>query len=153
TRHNLGADVVTHLSVQLGVKQGLDGWKQRSFCRYLNAQHESTSFLLILPQKFMNLSGEAAVPLLRYFKVEPSRMIVVHDELDLEPGVIRLKLGGSAGGHNGVSDIIRCLGTEEFFRVRVGVGHPRRGNEPAKGEGPGKDNKTADAVGYSAGER
>jgi len=81
----------------------------------------------------MNCSGEALAPLLRYFRVEPTNLVVIYDELDLAPGVLRVRCGGSAAGHRGIADIIEQLGTPEFFRVRTGIGHPRDfgGGDPA----------------------
>lgn len=80
-----------------------------------------------LPQTFMNLSGEAVASLLKYFRLEPADLIVVHDELDLELGRIKVANRGGAAGHKGVSSIIRLLGTDEFARLRFGVGRPRHG--------------------------
>src|SRR5690606_27210357 len=79
---------------------------------------------------FMNLSGGPVSALLRYFKVQPSRLIVVHDELDIPFDTVRIKQGGGHGGHNGLRDIISALGTGDFVRVRVGVGRPP-GRQPA----------------------
>jgi len=80
--------------------------------------------ILCKPNSFMNLSGGPVASLLRYFTLEPSRLIVVHDELDIPFDRIRLKSGGGAGGHNGVKDIIAAIGSPEFARVRVGIGRP-----------------------------
>ncbi len=76
------------------------------------------------PQTFMNKSGEALAPLANFYKIEPQEILVAHDEIDLAPGVIKLKTGGGHGGHNGLRDIIKHLGTSEFHRLRIGVGHP-----------------------------
>ena len=81
--------------------------------------------LLIKPQKFMNLSGEAVQPLLSFFKLQRGDVVVVHDDLDLPTGCVRLRRGGSAAGHRGVEDIIRCLGGADFLRVRVGIDRPK----------------------------
>ena len=80
--------------------------------------------LLVKPQTFMNLSGEAVRPLADYFKISPERVLVVSDEVALVPGRLRLRASGSAGGHNGLKNIILHLGTENFPRLRVGVGSP-----------------------------
>jgi len=79
---------------------------------------------LLQPQTYMNLSGKAVSPLARFFKIEPAEILVVHDELDLPPGQAKLKLGGSAAGHNGLKDIQAQLGTGDFWRLRIGIGHP-----------------------------
>ena len=79
---------------------------------------------LLKPQTFMNRSGQSVGALARFYKLKPQQMLVVHDELDLAPGDNRLKLGGGHGGHNGLRDTINHLGDNDFFRLRVGIGHP-----------------------------
>jgi PTH1 family peptidyl-tRNA hydrolase len=79
---------------------------------------------LLKPQTFMNVSGRAVGALAQFYKVPPNEILVVHDELDLPPGTARLKLGGGHGGHNGLKDIIAHLGTRDFWRLRLGIGHP-----------------------------
>ena len=80
---------------------------------------------LLLPDTFMNESGRAVAALAGFYKVEPGEILVVHDELDLPPGRARLKKGGGTGGHNGLNDIAARLGTKDFWRLRLGIGHPR----------------------------
>lgn len=79
---------------------------------------------LLLPSTFMNLSGDAVQPLAQFYKLEPGQILVAYDELDLPLGTTRLKVGGGPGGHNGVRDIIRALGSPDFVRLRLGIGHP-----------------------------
>lgn len=79
---------------------------------------------LLMPQTYMNLSGRSVGPLARFFKIAPEEMLVVHDELDFPPGMTKLKLGGGVAGHNGLRDIQANLGTQGFWRLRVGIGHP-----------------------------
>jgi peptidyl-tRNA hydrolase, PTH1 family len=79
---------------------------------------------LLEPMTFMNLSGKSVASLARFFKIEPAEILVAHDELDLQPGQARLKLGGSAAGHNGLKDMHAQLGTQDFWRLRLGIGHP-----------------------------
>jgi PTH1 family peptidyl-tRNA hydrolase len=79
---------------------------------------------LLKPQTFMNVSGRAVVALALFYKILPDQILVVHDELDLPPGSAKLKQGGGHGGHNGLKDIIAHLGTKDFWRLRIGVGHP-----------------------------
>ncbi len=79
---------------------------------------------LLEPMTFMNLSGKSVAALARFFKISPAEILVAHDELDLQPGQARLKLGGSAAGHNGLKDIHAQLGTQDFWRLRLGIGHP-----------------------------
>lgn len=79
---------------------------------------------LLQPMTYMNLSGKAVAALARFYKLEPAQLLVVHDELDLAPGQAKLKLGGSAAGHNGLKDIQAQLGSPDFWRLRLGIGHP-----------------------------
>ena len=83
---------------------------------------------LLQPHTFMNLSGKSVGALARFFKIEPGQILVAHDELDLPPGVAKLKKGGSSGGHNGLKDISAALGTQDYWRLRIGIGHPREMN-------------------------
>ena len=80
---------------------------------------------LLKPHTFMNHSGRAVAALAGFYKVTPEQMLVVHDELDLNPGTVRLKKGGGTAGHNGLSDVATQLGTRDFWRLRIGIGHPR----------------------------
>ncbi|TCW31639.1 aminoacyl-tRNA hydrolase [Gulbenkiania mobilis] len=84
---------------------------------------------LLKPMTYMNLSGQAVAALARFYKIAPEEILVVHDELDLPPGVARFKQGGGHGGHNGLKDIIARLGTPNFWRLRLGIGHPGDRNE------------------------
>ena len=79
---------------------------------------------LLLPQTYMNLSGKSVGALARFYKVQPQEILVVHDELDFPPGIAKLKLGGGVAGHNGLKDIAAQLGTQGFWRLRIGIGHP-----------------------------
>lgn len=80
---------------------------------------------LLEPQTYMNRSGLSVGALARFYKIAPEEVLVVHDELDLAPGIARLKKGGSSGGHNGLKDISAALGTQDYWRLRIGIGHPR----------------------------
>jgi PTH1 family peptidyl-tRNA hydrolase len=86
---------------------------------------------LIEPQTYMNLSGKSVAPLARFFKIEPAQILVVHDELDLAPGQMKIKQGGGVAGHNGLKDIQAQLGTADFWRLRIGIGHPGDRSEVA----------------------
>jgi PTH1 family peptidyl-tRNA hydrolase len=81
-------------------------------------------FLLLKPSTYMNESGRSVSAVMRFFKVEPGQTLVVHDELDLPPGVVKMKRGGGTGGHNGLTDIADSLDTRDFWRLRIGIGHP-----------------------------
>lgn len=128
TRHNVGVWVIQRLVTLPGVEIGR--WQQQFNCSFAKATVDGAQGFFVLPQSYMNLSGEAAAPLLNYYNIAPKDVVVVYDELDLDPGVLRLKQGGSSGGHRGVEDMLRHLGSGEFVRVRVGIGHPRRQAEP-----------------------
>jgi PTH1 family peptidyl-tRNA hydrolase len=80
---------------------------------------------LLEPQTFMNRSGQSVGAITRFYKILPDEILVVHDELDLMPGVAKLKKGGSSGGHNGLKDITAVMGTQDYWRLRIGIGHPR----------------------------
>lgn len=80
---------------------------------------------LLQPQTYMNRSGQSVGALCRFYKITPDQVLVVHDELDIAPGLAKLKLGGSSGGHNGLKDITAALGTQDYWRLRIGIGHPR----------------------------
>ena len=79
---------------------------------------------LLLPQTYMNLSGKSVGALTRFYKIQPAEVLVVHDELDFPPGMAKLKLGGGVAGHNGLKDIAAQLGSQGFWRLRIGIGHP-----------------------------
>lgn len=120
TRHNVGFVVVETLVAELG-----GAWENKFDCRYCRVRMDGSELLFAEPLRFMNRSGEALQPLLHFFKSKTETLIVVHDEIDLECGALVVKRGGAAAGHKGVADIIRVLGTNDFIRLRVGVGHPR----------------------------
>jgi len=121
TRHNVGFWWVE----EFARAQKLN-FKSESKFHGLTArgQVQGHEIMLLMPQTFMNHSGRAVGALAQFFKIEPAEMLVIHDELDLPPGVARLKMGGGHGGHNGLKDIIAHLGTKDFWRLRIGIGHP-----------------------------
>ncbi|MFZ4876085.1 aminoacyl-tRNA hydrolase [Janthinobacterium sp. Mn2066] len=123
TRHNAGFWLVDNLA------NSLPGTRLQRDSRY-NAMLAKTSIAgnevwLLEPLTFMNRSGQSVGALARFFKIAADEVLVVHDELDLMPGIARLKKGGSAGGHNGLKDITAALGTQDYWRLRLGIGHPR----------------------------
>jgi PTH1 family peptidyl-tRNA hydrolase len=120
TRHNLGFDCVRVLASRHGVEIKRKRW------RSLTGHSEPLRTWFVLPQTYMNLSGEAVKAALRDVDVEPDRVWVVYDELDLPLCRLRIRRGGSAAGHNGVLSIIRAMGTDGFVRFRVGIGKPTR---------------------------
>ncbi len=122
TRHNAGFWWLEALSDKLGLRLVPERSYQGLAAR-LNRPGTDPVWLL-QPMTFMNRSGASVAPLARFFKIEPSQILVVHDELDLLPGQAKLKFGGSAAGHNGLKDIHGLLGTADFWRLRLGIGHP-----------------------------
>lgn len=123
TRHNAGFLAADELEKKLGVR--IDRLRFRALTG--RAVVGGQSVLLMKPQTYMNLSGEAVGQAARFFKLPPERVLVVSDEIALPPGALRVRTKGSAGGHNGLKNIIAHLGTDQFPRVRVGVGqkpHP-----------------------------
>ncbi len=125
SRHNLGFMTLDRLAQRHGAR--LD---QRRFKAHLGrAEIGGQTVMLGQPQTYMNLSGEAVAPILGYFKVQPGRLIVIHDELDLAAGALRVKRGGGHAGNNGVRSIIGALGSGDFVRVRIGVGRPPQGRD------------------------
>jgi len=120
TRHNIGFMVLEKIAAQWEVDL-----KQKSFDALWNrGKIAGINVLLAMPQTYMNLSGNAARKLLAYFKVDVSNLIVIHDDLDLPPGTVRLKSGGGDAGHKGLKSIISCVGSADFMRVRMGIGKP-----------------------------
>ena len=124
TRHNMGFDTVDRLVEDYNVPQG--GVKFNAM--YGKTMIGGEKVILMKPLSFMNLSGGPVREMANYFKIDPeSELIVIYDDIDLEPGQLRIRKQGSAGGHNGIKDIIRQLGTEKFLRINVGVGARPKG--------------------------
>jgi peptidyl-tRNA hydrolase, PTH1 family len=121
TRHNAGFWFVDAIAAQTNTKLTLDA-KIFGIVGKL-----SQDVWLLKPTTFMNNSGKAVAALANYYKISPAEILVAHDELDLPPGTAKLKLGGGRSG-NGIKDIIAALGTEDFWRLRLGIGHPRDNN-------------------------
>ncbi|MFZ4736699.1 MAG: aminoacyl-tRNA hydrolase [Bradymonadia bacterium] len=123
-RHNVGWHVVDRLADLSGIALSRAKFKGR----YGNGDYAGQSLVLLEPDTFMNLSGQSVSPARSFFEVEPARILVVHDELDLPFGTLRLKVGGGHGGHNGLRSIMAELGTGDFVRLRVGIGRPPKGD-------------------------
>jgi len=121
TRHNAGFWFVDALAQSQGVRFGLES---KLFGETAKVNVGGQSLWLLKPATFMNLSGKSVAAALRYWKIEPEQMLVVHDELDLAPGTARLKFDGGHGGQNGLRDITKLLGHGKYHRLRIGIGHP-----------------------------
>ena len=126
TRHNLGFEVVDKLSKRWGLN-----FKEKELYEIAKGLYRNKEVVLVKPLTFMNLSGEAIKAINNFYKVEPHHTIVIHDDLDLPPGRIKLKKGGSSGGHKGVQSIIDKLSDRSFLRVKLGIGKPV--DEPVEG--------------------
>lgn len=125
TRHNAGFLVVDALARRLGVQQ----WRERFDAEIAASEDDDTRLILVKPMTFMNLSGRAVRQALDWYRVPHERLLVIYDDVDLPFGTIRLRLGGSSGGHHGVDSIIAALGSDRFARLRVGIGRPRDGRD------------------------
>ena len=121
TRHNAGFWWVDALARELKVSWVADRGYHGLVGRTTVHGH---TFWLLKPQTFMNLSGKSVAALARFFKIAPEQILVAHDELDIVPGKAKLKFGGSHAGHNGLRDIHAQLGTDDYWRLRLGIGHP-----------------------------
>jgi peptidyl-tRNA hydrolase, PTH1 family len=123
TRHNLGRRAVELIGDELGAS-----WRSRWNGRFSELRDGDERLALLVPETFMNESGRSVAPALRFYKLPPERLVVVHDELDLELGDVRAKQGGGLAGHNGLRSLAEAIGTQDFLRVRIGIGRPERGD-------------------------
>lgn len=122
TRHNAGAWFVGGLARRLGINLAADAKFKGDIGR---ADIAGNDVRLLLPGTYMNLSGESVGAVARFYRIEPAEILVAYDEMAFEPGVVRLKTGGGANGHNGIESVISGLGNQQgFHRLRIGVGHP-----------------------------
>lgn len=144
TRHNMGFDVVDRLVEEYRIPQG--GVKFNAM--YGKGIIGGQQALLMKPLSYMNLSGGPVRDMANYFKIDPeTEMIVIYDDIDLDPGQLRIRKQGSAGGHNGIKDLIQKLGTQKFIRIRVGVGAKPKDWDLADyvlGRIPGEERKLVD---------
>jgi PTH1 family peptidyl-tRNA hydrolase len=120
TRHNVGQRAVELLAARLGTGR----WARRYAGRYAEARGPSGPVALLIPTTYMNASGDSVGPAAGALRASPAQVLVVHDEVDLPFGAVRGKVGGGAGGHNGLRSVIRGLGSGDFARIRMGVGRP-----------------------------
>jgi PTH1 family peptidyl-tRNA hydrolase len=123
TRHNVGWLVVDELARRHG-----GAFRSKFSGRLAEHRLAGRRLALLKPETYMNDSGRSIAPAVRFFKVPPAELLVVHDDVDLEPGRLQVRLGGGLAGHNGLRSIAQALGTQEFARLRIGVGRPGRGD-------------------------
>ena len=122
TRHNMGFNVINKIANQYEIEVT----KKKFQGLYGMGNIEGEKVILLKPQKFMNLSGKSVKEILNFYKLEPTQLIVIYDDIDIEPGVIRLRKSGGAGTHNGMKSVVHELNTQNFKRVRVGIGMPEK---------------------------
>ena len=120
TRHNMGFKVLN----KLAEKYNIPITKSKFNGKYGIGMIENEKVILLEPQTYMNLSGEAIKPMLDFYKVDPSNLLVIYDDIDVEPSKIKIRIKGGPGTHNGMKSVVKEIGTEEFPRIRVGVGQP-----------------------------
>ena len=125
TRHNMGFNTINKIATKYNIDvtktkfQGLNG----------TGIIEGKKVVLLKPQTYMNLSGESVKPFVDFYKIEKENILVIYDDMDIEPGKIKIRKKGSSGGHNGMKSIIQMIGTEEFPRIRIGIGRPEHNGD------------------------
>ena len=126
TRHNMGFNTINKLSQQYNIDV-----KQNKFqALYGSGIIEKEKVILLKPQTYMNLSGNSVKKIVDFYKIEKEKILVIYDDMDIDPGKIKIRKKGSSGGHNGIKSIIQMIGTEDFTRIRVGIGRPmHKGDE------------------------
>jgi len=120
TRHNMGFNTINKIAKQYNIEIN----KNKNQGLYETAIIEGKKAILVKPQTYMNLSGNCVKEFVNFYKIEKEKIIVIYDDMDIETGKIKIRKKGSAGGHNGMKSIIQNLGTEEFTRIRIGIGRP-----------------------------
>ena len=123
TRHNMGFSAIYQIADRYNIKMNIARHKALIGTGIIAGE----KVMLVMPQTYMNLSGEAIGEILRFYKLSPADLIILYDDIDLDVGKLRIRAKGSAGGHNGIKSIIAHIGTETFDRVRIGVGHKPEG--------------------------
>jgi PTH1 family peptidyl-tRNA hydrolase len=123
TRHNAGWLVLDELAQRLGAS-----WRAKFSGKLAEARLDGDRLALLKPETFMNDSGRSVAAAARFFKVEPESLLIVHDDVDLEPGRLQARAGGGLAGHNGLRSLAQSLGSQDFLRLRIGVGRPGRGD-------------------------
>ena len=120
TRHNMGFDVINKIATKYNIKIEKKGFNSL----YGTGIIENEKVILCKPQTYMNLSGEAIIQFVNYYKIDPKNVIIIYDDIDIEPGVVKLRKKGGAGSHNGMKSVVENLKTTEFPHVRIGTGKP-----------------------------
>lgn len=128
TRHNVGFLVADYLAQRIGERFQATKWNAE-VCR---CTIDGCRVFILKPQTFMNLSGRAVAPFCSFYRIPADRLLVVHDDIDMSVGRIKLVTGGGAGGHNGIKSITETLGTPEYLRLKIGIGRPGDGITPGE---------------------
>ncbi|HET7774192.1 MAG TPA: aminoacyl-tRNA hydrolase [Burkholderiaceae bacterium] len=122
TRHNAGFWFIDNLAHRLNIRMAVERGFNAEFGR---GKVNGRDVFLVKPLTYMNRSGQSVSAVMRFYKLTPAQLLVIHDELDLLPGTVKMKKGGGNGGHNGLKDIQAHLNTPDYWRLRLGIGHPR----------------------------
>lgn len=125
TRHNMGFNTINKIAKKYNIEIN----KNKFQGLYENAIIEGKKVILVKPQTYMNLSGNCVKEIADFYKVSPKEILVIYDDMDIEPGKIKIRKKGSSGGHNGMKSIIQMIGTEEFPRIRIGIGRPKHNGD------------------------
>lgn len=125
TRHNMGFDTVNKIAKEYKIEINKNKFKGL----YGTGIIENEKVILLKPQTYMNLSGESIVEAIKFYKIDIKKIIVIYDDIDVKPGKIKIRKKGGSGSHNGMKSVINCLGSQEFSRIRVGIGMPEHKND------------------------
>jgi len=120
TRHNMGFNVINEIAKDCDIKISQSKFKGLYTVEHINGE----KVILLKPQTYMNLSGESIIEFKSFYKIADENIIIIYDDIDLEPGTIRIRKKGGPGTHNGMKSVVHCLQTENFIRIRVGIGKP-----------------------------
>ena len=121
TRHNMGFDTINKISQNNNIELN----KKKFNSIYGMGEIEGEKVLLLKPQTFMNLSGQAVRDFMNFYKIKENQLIVIYDDLDIEPGIVKIRKKGGPGTHNGMKSVVHEIQTENFYRIRVGIGNPK----------------------------
>ena len=125
TRHNMGFDTINQISKEYKIEVNKKGFKGI----YGTGIIDNKKVVLLKPQTYMNVSGESVIEILNFYKIDLNKIIVIYDDIDVEPGKIKIRKKGGPGSHNGMKSVINSLKSEEFTRIRVGIGTPKYKND------------------------
>ena len=125
TRHNMGFDTINKIAKEYNIEINKTKFKGI----YGTGMIENEKVILLKPQTYMNLSGESIIEAIKFYKIDVAKIIVIYDDIDVKPGKIKIRKKGGPGSHNGMKSVISCLGSQDFSRIRVGIGTPEHKND------------------------